>query len=151
MPPVSAPVDAQAPPPWWRQPAVWILAGLFTFLAIAAVVVIVMVWPDGESGTRSTPTASPRTQGGSPTAATAAPSITISIPTDPPTSAATGPSELQTVDGLNALLDSIRNRFGDTMGFQLVVYPDYANIERVAPEDVRPMRMELPGRLKAAR
>jgi serine/threonine-protein kinase len=134
----GAPTQYSAPAstPWWRQPAVLILATLVAVLAIAAAVVVVLVWPDGESGTRSTTVAQPRQQR-QPNVPTAVPSLpfTISIPTDPPTPAASGPSELQTVDGLNGLLDSIRNRFGDTMGFQLNVYTDYAIIERVAPDN----------------
>ena len=53
----------------------------------------------------------------------------------PTASAPAGPSQLQTADGLDGLLDSIRNRFGDNMGFQLNVYTGYAIIERVAPDN----------------
>jgi serine/threonine-protein kinase len=141
--PAAAPVGGQAPP-WWRQPAVWLLTGLVTFLAIAAVVVAVLVWPDGGSENRSKPTASPRQQDspstafGAPEVTNAAPpGVTISIPADPPTSASSGPTQLQTADGLNGVLDSIRNRFGDTMGFQFTVYPDYAILQRVAPDNDR--------------
>jgi serine/threonine-protein kinase len=42
---------------------------------------------------------------------------------------------LQTADGLSGLLDTYRSKFGDTMGFQLVVYPDYAITERVSPKN----------------
>jgi serine/threonine protein kinase len=121
--------------PWWRQPAVLVLGSLVAVLAIAAAVVVVLVWPDGASGPNAK--AEPRQQR-QPNVPTAVPSLpfTISIPTDPPSAAASpGPSQLQTVDGLNGLLDSIRNRFGDTMGFQLNVYTDYAIIERVAPDN----------------
>ena len=109
-----------------------------TVLVIAAAVVVFIFWPDDSSGPRSTPTAAPREQRqpDAPTVITSMP-FTISIPTAPPPSATTGPSELQTADGLNGLLDNIRNRFGDTMGFQLSVYPDYAIIERVAPDNSR--------------
>ncbi len=135
-PPTPGPDHGHPSPPWWRQPAVLILASLVTVFVIAAAVVVVIVWPDDGSGSRSTPTAAPRDQrqAGAPTVITSMP-FTISIPTDPPSSPTSGPSELQTADGLNALLDSIRNRFGDTMGFQLNVYPDYAIIERVAPDN----------------
>jgi serine/threonine-protein kinase len=36
---------------------------------------------------------------------------------------------------LKGLLDTYRGKFGDTMGFQLVVYPDYAITERVSPKN----------------
>jgi hypothetical protein len=45
------------------------------------------------------------------------------------------PTQLQTADGLNGLLAEIRSKFGDTMGFQLTVYPDYANLDRADPQN----------------
>jgi serine/threonine-protein kinase len=45
-----------------------------------------------------------------------------------------GSTQLQTSDGLSGLLTEIRNKFGDTMGYTLAVYPDYAVIERVDPQ-----------------
>jgi serine/threonine-protein kinase len=112
------------------------LAALVAVVIVVAAVVVVIVWPDESSGTRSTATAAPRTQQ-APSFPTAFPSLPFTIPAMPPTtaSAPAGPSALQTADGLNGLLDSIRSRFGDTMGFQLNVYTDYAIIERVAPDN----------------
>ena len=45
--------------------------------------------------------------------------------------------QLQTVAGLNGLLTEIRNHFGDTMGYELDVYPDYAFIKRADPNNNR--------------
>ena len=45
--------------------------------------------------------------------------------------------KLQTADGLNGLLNDIRKKFGDTTGYELVVYPDHAVIDRVDPQDSR--------------
>ncbi|MFY9921216.1 MAG: hypothetical protein WAL26_22900 [Mycobacterium sp.] len=134
--PMPAAQQAQGPPPWWRQPAVLILATLVTVLVVVAAVVVAIVWPDGSSGTRPTATAAPGTQR-PPTLPTAFPSLPFTIPVAPPptASAPAGPSQLQTADGLTGLLDSIRNRFGDTMGFQLNVYTDYAIVQRVAPDN----------------
>jgi hypothetical protein len=42
-----------------------------------------------------------------------------------------------TADGLNGLLGEIRNRFGDTMGYRLTVYSNYAIVDRVDPENNR--------------
>ena len=39
-------------------------------------------------------------------------------------------------DGLTGLLATVRDKFGDTMGFRLVVYPDYAVMDRVSPNNV---------------
>jgi hypothetical protein len=47
------------------------------------------------------------------------------------------PRQLQTADGMSRLLDEIRKHFGDTMGYQLVVYPDHAIIYRVDPQESR--------------
>lgn len=44
-----------------------------------------------------------------------------------------GPSQLQTADGLTDLIGTVKAKFGDTMGFKLVVYPDYAIMDRVSP------------------
>lgn len=49
-------------------------------------------------------------------------------------SGSAGSKQLQTSDGLSGLLTEIRNKFGDTMGYSLAVYPDYAVIERVDPQ-----------------
>ena len=49
----------------------------------------------------------------------------------------TPPKQLQSLDGLTGLLDQARKKFGDTMGFRLVVYPDYAVLERQDPAQPR--------------
>ncbi len=46
-----------------------------------------------------------------------------------------GATALQTPDGLNGLLTQIRSKFGDTMGYQLTVYPDYAVLDRADPQN----------------
>jgi hypothetical protein len=44
---------------------------------------------------------------------------------------------LQSLNGMNDLLQSMRKKFGDTMGYRLVVYPDYASMDRADPSDAR--------------
>lgn len=39
--------------------------------------------------------------------------------------------------GLTGLLEQTRKRFGDTMGYRLVIYPEYASLDRVDPADDR--------------
>ncbi len=46
-----------------------------------------------------------------------------------------GATALQTADGLSGLLAQIRSKFGDTMGYQLTVYPDYAVLDRADPQN----------------
>jgi serine/threonine protein kinase len=71
------------------------------------------------SGSNNTPRTSATTSGTSATTSTSA--------------APAGPAQLQTVDGLNGLIKTIRDKFGDTMGYELVVYPDYAVLDRLSP------------------
>src|SRR5882757_4738772 len=133
--------QAQAPSPWWHNPAVWILAAVVTVVVIVAAVVVVLVWPDGSSGNRPTTRAEPSQQQ-LPSASSTRPSVPGTSSSAPTTSAPsstqstpTGPGQLHTVEGLTGLLDTIRSKFGDTMGFQLVVYPEYAITERVSPKN----------------
>jgi hypothetical protein len=54
-----------------------------------------------------------------------------------PAKVITPPKQLQSLGGLNGLLEQMRQRFGDTMGYGMVVYPDYAVVYRVDPSDER--------------
>ena len=49
----------------------------------------------------------------------------------------TPPTQLHSVGGLTGLMGQTRKRFGDTMGFRLVVYPTYAVLDRPDPSDDR--------------
>lgn len=49
----------------------------------------------------------------------------------------TPPRQLQSLGGLSGLLEQMRQRFGDTMGYRLVIYPDYASLDRPDPNDDR--------------
>ena len=49
----------------------------------------------------------------------------------------TPPKQLQSLGGLNGLLEQIRQRFGDTMGYSLTIYPEYAVLSRADPSDDR--------------
>jgi serine/threonine-protein kinase len=130
--------QAQGPSPWWRNPAVLILAALMTLGVIVAAVVVVVIWPQMSSDDPPIATAQPSGQRrpSAPSTKPSAPSATSSAaaPTTA-TSAPAGPTELHTKEGLSGLLDTMRNRFGDTMGFQLVAYPAYAVTERVDPNN----------------
>jgi serine/threonine-protein kinase len=140
-PPVSQ--QAHAPAPWWRQPAVLVLATLATVLVVVAVVVVVVIWPKLSSDEHPVASVQPGGQR-NPSAPIVIPSLPFTIPMAPgnnpsaaiPTAApAAAPPQLHTADGLATVLSSMRDKFGDTMGFQLVVYPDYAVAERVDPKN----------------
>jgi serine/threonine protein kinase len=132
------PQQAQGPSPWWRNPAVLILAALVTVVVIVAAVVVVVIWPHMSSNDWPIATAQPSGQR-RPSAPSTKPSApgtnsTAAVPS-PSASTTAGPTQLHTADGLSGLLAGMRDRFGDTMGFQLLVYPDYAVTERVDPNN----------------
>ena len=131
------PQQAQGSSPWWRNPAVLILAALMTIGVIAVAVFGFIVWPQMSSDDRPVAKTQPTQQRPlTPGTQPSSPSATSSAAAPPTvTSAPAGPAELQTAEGLGSLLDTIRTRFGDTMGFDLVVYPNYAVLGRVDPKN----------------
>ncbi len=136
--PPGSPQQPQSSSAWWQNPAVWILGGLTVAAVVVIAVVAVILWPDGSSSDRPTTRAQPTQQGlpSAPSTKPSPPSTNSTAPTSAPAStqsAPSGPSQLQTADGLKGLLDTMRSHFGDTMGFQLVIYPEYAVLERVSP------------------
>lgn len=117
--------------PWWRGPAILIPIGLLGVAAVTAVAITLVVTGRSENTTgRQLATG---TQGSSSVAApTSSAPRTNSTPAPTATQSRT-PAELQSADGLAALLQTLRDKFGDTMGYQLVVYPDYAVADRADP------------------
>lgn len=49
----------------------------------------------------------------------------------------TPPKQLHSLGGLGGLLEQMRKKFGDTKGYRLVVYPEYAVVDRPDPRDDR--------------
>jgi hypothetical protein len=49
----------------------------------------------------------------------------------------TPPKQLQSLGGLIGLLEQGRKKFGDTKGYRLVIYPDYAVMDRADPKEDR--------------
>ncbi|MET0474391.1 MAG: DUF1707 domain-containing protein [Mycobacterium sp.] len=54
-----------------------------------------------------------------------------------PAKVITPPKQLQSLGGLNGLLEQMRQRFGDTLGYSLSIYPEYAVLNRPDPTDDR--------------
>lgn len=54
-----------------------------------------------------------------------------------PAKVVTAPKQLQSLGGLNGLLGQMRQRFGDTTGYSLTIYPAYAVLSRPDPTDER--------------
>jgi hypothetical protein len=68
----------------------------------------------------------------------------LSFQTDPgakadgiPAKVLTPPRQLHSLGGLNGLLEQMKQKFGDTNGYRLVVYPDYASLDRPDSNDDR--------------
>lgn len=49
----------------------------------------------------------------------------------------TPPRQLQSIGGLSGLFEQMRQKFGDTMGYRLVIYPDFGALDRPDPRDQR--------------
>jgi hypothetical protein len=49
----------------------------------------------------------------------------------------TPPKQLHSLGGLTGLVEQMKQRFGDTNGYRLIVYPDYASLTRPDPGEDR--------------
>jgi DUF1707 SHOCT-like domain len=49
----------------------------------------------------------------------------------------TPPTQLQSLGGITGLFEQMKKRFGDTMGYKLLIYPDYGSLDRADPNDNR--------------
>jgi len=54
-----------------------------------------------------------------------------------PAKVLTPPRQLHSLGGLNGLFEQMRQKWGDTLGYSLNVYPDYASLERPDPNEPR--------------
>lgn len=68
----------------------------------------------------------------------------LSFQTDPgaksdgvPATVLTPPRQLHSLGGLTGLFEQMRQTFGDTMGYDLTIYSDYASLERADPAEPR--------------
>jgi hypothetical protein len=68
----------------------------------------------------------------------------LSFQTDPgaksdgiPATVLTAPRQLMSLGGLNGLFEQMRQKFGDTKGFDLTIFDDYASLERPDPTEPR--------------
>lgn len=102
--------------------------------AVCAAAVGWLVFKDPGSG--SSPTASTTTAEATSTHVMAAdPSTTSTTPADPAPVVLTPPRDLQSADGLARIIATMRERFGDTTGYELAVMPDEAVLARPDPSD----------------
>src|SRR5690349_16536140 len=54
-----------------------------------------------------------------------------------PAKVLTPPKQLHSLGGLTGLLEQMKQKFGDTSGYRLIIYPDYASLYRPDPNDDR--------------
>lgn len=54
-----------------------------------------------------------------------------------PATVLTPPRQLHSLGGLTGLIGQMKQRFGDTNGYRLLVYPDYASLDRPDPSEDR--------------
>ncbi len=65
-----------------------------------------------------------------------------------PAQVLTPPRQLQSLGGLTGLFEQMKQKFGDTTGYSLTIYPDYASLERQDPDRAAPRAaLLLPRRL----
>jgi serine/threonine protein kinase len=130
------PATTQGTSASWR--ALWIVLAALVVgaLIVAAIIAALLLSGRGDKSGTATDGSSVSPSSGSitTTTRTSARTSSASTPTSTP-AAPTGPAQLQTADGLSGLLTTIRDKFGNTMGYQLVVYPDYADLERAGPNN----------------
>ncbi|WP_232076239.1 DUF1707 SHOCT-like domain-containing protein [Mycobacterium gallinarum] len=117
----NAPVK---PPQRSRTPRWVIQAGVAA--AVLLVLGVVISWGlfDNDPPDRGeAPAAVTDSRGGDPDAVT--------------TATPSGPRLLHSVGGINGLFEQMRGKFGDTTGYELSVYTDYAELIRLDPDDER--------------
>ncbi|MDX1873319.1 DUF1707 domain-containing protein [Mycolicibacterium sp. 120266] len=126
--------DEQRPAPvrQGRRRRNLILAGVG---AAAAIVIAVVAFSGGPDAT--TPASSPSPQ---PSSAVPVPEShkalsTVAVPDTVPPVVVKPARDLLTAEGLSAIIDSIRGRFGDTTGYELAITTDQAYLARPDPAD----------------
>jgi serine/threonine protein kinase len=130
--------NAQPAQSWWRNSAVVIVAALVTVVVLGGAGIAYVMWPESGSSDQPAATNDPSAQlfpsmPTGPGGTVGYPTGGMSTPASTAASVPPGPSQLQTADGLTNLIGTIKAKFGDAMGFKLVVYPDYAIMDRVSP------------------
>jgi DUF1707 SHOCT-like domain len=117
-------------------------AAIATTVGVAVACVVVVGWlvlrtdgPAPASSSSATAEApEPHVLAAEPSAKPETPSTT---PDDVPAVVLAPRGQLHTADGMAGLIDAMRKRFGDTMGYELAITPDDAMLARPDPADDR--------------
>ena len=105
-------------------------------LAAAGGVIVLVAWLawtlSGSGGDPESPVAAVPDSPAAPPAVTKGPVVPVD---DVPPAVLKLPRELNTVAGMTAIVDEIRNRFGSTMGYELALTPEQAFLALPDPAD----------------
>jgi DUF1707 SHOCT-like domain len=104
---------------------------------VVVVIVAAIAWALMSDGGKTADTAAPSTstQAPEPHALTAVPSTATATPDDPAPVVLVPPADLVTAEGMAGVLDEMRKRFGDSMGYELAIMPGQARLARPDPTD----------------
>ncbi|WNG92896.1 DUF1707 domain-containing protein [Mycobacterium sp. ITM-2016-00318] len=113
-----------------------VIAGM-TVAAVVVLAAVAVVLMNNDSSSSDTTTSSPSAAAPETHELAAEPSTraveSAQAPADPPPVVLRPLPDLHAAEGLTLVLDEIRNRFGDTMGYELAITPDEATLARPAP------------------
>jgi hypothetical protein len=116
--------------------------GPVVIAAVTGVVIVIcaaiaLALMSNGSSTTDIPTASASAEAPETYVLAAEPSTTAEepapVPEDPPPVVLSPPQELHTAAGMADVIDELRKRFGDTMGYELAITPDQAILARPDP------------------
>jgi Domain of unknown function (DUF1707) len=116
-----APVKVPKPARGW---GIWIAVAVVLALLGAGIAWGLSRNPSGNTPVRSSITSAPVAKPSTSSSKALTPTTTPTT-TPPP-----APLDLLSLGGLSGLIAQVRTTFGDTMGYELVVYPDHASITR---------------------
>ncbi|MCX2713581.1 DUF1707 SHOCT-like domain-containing protein [Mycolicibacterium sp. J2] len=103
--------------------------------AAAAIVIAVVAFSGGPDATTPASSPSPQPSSAAPVPESHKALSTVAVPDTVPPVVVKPARDLLTAEGLSAIIDSIRGRFGDTTGYELAITTDQAYLARPDPAD----------------
>jgi uncharacterized protein DUF1707 len=126
-----APFVTPSPRPRMNRTLLYAGAGALAVLVVAIGWFLMRDTGSSTSVTTSSPTAeAPHSE-----LLTATSTTTTTTTEDVPAVVLAPPKDMHSADGMAAVIDEIRKRFGDTMGYELAFMPDEAILARADPQD----------------
>jgi hypothetical protein len=119
--------------PWQSPRGRAVIAGVIGVVLVLCVAVGWSVWSD--SGASTNTTSKPSTAATETHVMAAEPAPPTEKPDEVPAVVLPRPGQLLSAEGMAGVLDAMRKRFGDTMGYELAITPDEAMLGRPDPAD----------------